>query len=74
MISPLVVTPATSLGTPPVVSGEVTLKDFSFDMPDVIPTGPTTLHVTNAGPGNPHEFAVLKLKPEPPLTTPATRS
>jgi plastocyanin len=63
MISPLVVTPASTMGTPPTVSGEVTLKDFSIEMPDVISTGPTTLHVTNAGPGNPHELALVKLKP-----------
>jgi hypothetical protein len=63
MIKPLIVTPADAMGEAPATSGTVTLKDFSIDMPDVVPTGPTTYHVVNEGPGQPHEYAIVKLNP-----------
>ena len=63
MIRPLVVTPASTVAAAPAASGEITLRDFQFQMPDVVPAGPVTYHVTNAGPGNPHEFAIVKLNP-----------
>jgi uncharacterized cupredoxin-like copper-binding protein len=63
MIKPLIVTPAASASAAPAASGTVTLRDFTIDMPEVVPAGPTTYHVVNEGPGQPHEFAIVKLKP-----------
>jgi hypothetical protein len=63
MIKPLIVTPSAAVGDAPATSGTVTLKDFSIDMPEVVPAGPTTYHVVNEGPGQPHEYAIVKLNP-----------
>src|SRR3954454_16127334 len=63
MIKPLIVTPPSTTSVPPATSGTVTLHDFTIDMPDVVPAGPTTYHVVNEGPGQPHEFAIVRLNP-----------
>jgi len=63
MLKPLVVTPSSAELVAPESSGTITLRDFTIDIPDVVPAGPTTLHVVNDGPGQPHEVAIVKLKP-----------
>jgi hypothetical protein len=63
MITPLIVTPSSNTSEPPATSGTVTLRDFTIDMPDVVPAGSTTYHLVTEGPGQPHEFAIVKLKP-----------
>jgi len=60
MLKPLqVVEPSTS-AAPPDVRGTFTMKDFSFDMPDVLPAGTATYKVVNVGPQM-HELNVLRL-------------
>jgi len=44
----------------PESTAEVMLKDFTFVLPNTIPSGPVTLKVTNQGP-QPHELDLLKL-------------
>jgi len=63
MIKPLIVTPASTTAAPPETRGTITLKDFTIDIPDVVPTGPATYHVVNEGPGQGHELAIVKLNP-----------
>lgn len=63
MIRPLVVTPSSTITAAPAATGKITLRDFQIQMPDIVPAGPTTYHVTNMGPGNPHELAIVKLNP-----------
>jgi uncharacterized cupredoxin-like copper-binding protein len=46
----------------PTSTGTLTMRDFGFDMPDKLASGPTTFTVTNAGP-QPHEMNILKLAP-----------
>src|SRR5262249_471282 len=46
----------------PEVQGTFTMRDFTFDMPATLPTGPATYEVVNAGPQL-HELNVLKLTP-----------
>src|SRR3954447_6973277 len=62
MIKPLIVTPSSAMSEPPASSGTVTLRDFTIEMPDVVPAGPATYRVVNEGPAQPHEFAIVKLK------------
>jgi len=45
---------------PPRSDIEVTLRDFSFDIPDTIKSGPLTYQVTNRGP-QAHEMVFVKL-------------
>lgn len=44
----------------PESTAEIMLKDFTFVLPNTIPSGPVTLKVTNQGP-QPHELDLLKL-------------
>jgi uncharacterized cupredoxin-like copper-binding protein len=46
----------------PQVNGTLTLRDFTFDIPDTIPAGKVTYKVVNQGP-QPHELNILKLAP-----------
>jgi len=65
MLKPVQVTQAASVpaGEPaPAVQGTFNMRDFGFDMPDVLAAGTATYKVTNAGP-QPHELNVLKLAP-----------
>lgn len=65
MLKPVQVTEAASspAGQPnPAAQGTFTMRDFGFDMPDVLAAGTATYKVTNAGP-QPHELNVLKLAP-----------
>src|SRR5207302_333770 len=50
------------LSLAPVAKQTFTLKDFSFEMPDVLPAGSETYKVVNVG-YQPHELNVLKLTP-----------
>lgn len=58
MLKPFEVAPPPSTAQAPQASGEVILKDFSFDVP-TIQAGERTLRVTNQGP-QVHEMAVLR--------------
>jgi hypothetical protein len=62
MLKPLQVTPSIAAPAPPHTDGTITLRDFSFDMPDSIAARRTVLKVTNEGP-QPHEVAIAKLEP-----------
>ncbi|MBV9355080.1 MAG: hypothetical protein JO023_06080 [Chloroflexi bacterium] len=60
MLKPIQVT---QLGTPaqaPIVAGTFMMKDFSFDMPSVLPVGAATYKVVNHGPQM-HELNIVKL-------------
>lgn len=58
MIKPFQVTPPPSTAQAPQASGEVILKDFSFEAPQ-IQAGERTLKVTNQGP-QVHEMAIIR--------------
>ncbi|MGD9891882.1 MAG: hypothetical protein AB7R89_29750 [Dehalococcoidia bacterium] len=58
MIKPFQVAPPPSTAQAPQASGEVILKDFSFEVP-TIQAGERTLKVTNQGP-QAHEMAVVR--------------
>jgi uncharacterized cupredoxin-like copper-binding protein len=58
MIRPFQVAPPPSTAQAPQASGEVILKDFSFEVPQ-IQAGERTLRVTNQGP-QVHEMAMLR--------------
>lgn len=63
MLKPLqVTTDVVPSGAAPEYSATLTMKDFSFDLPDTLPAGRATYRVVNAGP-QPHELGVLKLGP-----------
>jgi hypothetical protein len=67
MLKPIQVTPSPApAAVPPAVRGTFTLKDFAFEMPDVLPAGTATYKVVNAGPQM-HELNVLKLAPNKTL-------
>jgi hypothetical protein len=46
----------------PQSAGTLTMRDFTFDIPDTLPAGRNTFTVANAGP-QPHELNILKLAP-----------
>jgi hypothetical protein len=63
MLKPLTVTAgAADPSALPEVAGTMTLRDFTFDLPDRLPAGSVTYRVVNDGP-QPHELNVLKLAP-----------
>jgi uncharacterized cupredoxin-like copper-binding protein len=62
MLKPLHVTPSATAAAPPQTDGTITLKDFSFDMPDSVVARRTVWKVTNQGP-QAHEVAIAKLGP-----------
>ena len=63
MLKPVTVAQAGAQdATAPEAAGTMTLRDFGFDIPDVIPAGDVSYHVFNAGP-QPHELNILKLAP-----------
>jgi hypothetical protein len=63
MLKPLTVTPTGAQdATAPEVSGTMTLRDFSFEIPDTVPAGTVGYRVFNVGP-QPHELSILKLAP-----------
>src|SRR6266487_285641 len=51
---------ATTQVQPPKEDGTILLKDFSFVLPQSLPSGPVTLKVTNQGP-QAHEMDIVKL-------------
>jgi hypothetical protein len=61
MITQLTVTPSTGTqAQAPNDNGVIYLKDYSFQLPSSIPSGPVTLKVTNQGPQT-HEVAIVKM-------------
>jgi hypothetical protein len=63
MLKPLTVTSAPADPSAlPELAGTMTLRDFSFDMPEQVPAGRVTYKVANDGP-QPHELNILKLAP-----------
>ena len=64
MLKPLTVTAADAEPetAAPQSAGTLNMRDFSFDIPDVLPAGTATFTVANAGP-QPHELNILKLAP-----------
>lgn len=52
--------PSGTLPAEPAANGQVTLKDFSIDVPDSLSSGATTWKVWNNG-SQPHELALVKL-------------
>ena len=63
MVRPLLVTAPMTTTAPPDTAGTLVMRDFSFDMPEVIPAGPVTYRVDNQGPSQPHEIAFVRLAP-----------
>ena len=63
MVKPFLVTPAMAPVEPPAIVGTISLRDFTFDMPDTIAAGRSVYAVTNEGPAQPHEVAFVKLAP-----------
>jgi hypothetical protein len=63
MVRPLVVTNASEMVEAPAALGTITMRDFMFDLPEVIPSGRATYRVVNEGPGQPHEVAIARLAP-----------
>ncbi|MHB8646784.1 MAG: hypothetical protein ACYDAR_13420 [Thermomicrobiales bacterium] len=63
MYKSVTVTGTAGEAMPPTADGTVTMKDFAFDLPDVITQAkPLTLQVVNNGPSE-HEMALFKLLP-----------
>lgn len=63
MYKSFTVTGTAAAATPPAADGTVTLKDYTFGLPDVITQAkPLTLQVVNNGPSE-HEMALFKLLP-----------
>jgi hypothetical protein len=63
MLKPVTVTSAPAdPSVLPELAGTVTMRDFSFDMPEQVPAGRVTYKVVNDGP-QPHELNILKLAP-----------
>jgi len=63
MLKPMTVTSAPAdPNAAPELAGTLTMRDFSFDMPQQVPAGRSTYRVVNEGP-QPHELNVLKLAP-----------
>ncbi len=61
MVAPLTVTGDMPPNQPePVADGTVTLRDFSFVLPDAIKPGPQTWKIVNEG-QQPHEIGLIKL-------------
>jgi hypothetical protein len=63
MVMPLVVTEPAIAADPPVTVGTMELRDFTFEMPEVVPSGRVTYRVANEGPAQPHEIAIVRLTP-----------
>jgi hypothetical protein len=61
MIKSLKVEAGENAATEPTASLDVRLQDYSFNMPESLPAGATTIKVTNDGP-EPHEFNILRLE------------
>ncbi len=61
MIQSLKVEEGVKPASEPKFDLSVNLKDFTFEMPDSLPSGKITIRVTNDGP-EPHEFNILKLQ------------
>ncbi len=49
-----------STAGPPASQGKLTMRDFSFEMPDALPIGRTTYEVSNVG-VQPHELVVVRI-------------
>ncbi len=63
MRMPLTVTAPTAAAPPmPAVNGAITMFDFNFTMPDIVPAGRSMYTVTNTG-AQYHEFGVGRLLP-----------
>jgi hypothetical protein len=63
MVKPVRVTaPAAAAAAPtPVAAGTIVMKDFTFDVPETVPTGRAVYRVNSTGPTQPHEAAIVKL-------------
>jgi hypothetical protein len=61
MITSLKVEAGKNTTTEPTAGLDVRLQDYSFNMPESLPAGATTIKVTNVGP-EPHEFNILRLE------------
>jgi hypothetical protein len=64
MLKPMTVVPADAQPEidAPRSAGTLTMRDFTFDIPDTLPAGQRTFTVSNAGP-QPHELNLLRLAP-----------
>jgi hypothetical protein len=63
MLKPLTVKPTRAQdATAPEVSGTMTLRDFSFEIPDAVPGGTVTYWVVDVGP-QPHVLNIVKIAP-----------
>jgi len=60
MLKPIQVVAAGNAEPEPGARGVLTMSDFRFEMPDVLPSGEQTYRVVNAGP-QPHELNVVRL-------------
>lgn len=59
MVKPFAVSDSGSRAPEPEAAGTITLRDFSFELPQLL-AGPNTLMVMNEGP-QPHEITILRL-------------
>lgn len=60
MIKSLTVEDRGDTASEPAAGLTVRLKDFTFDLPDTLSSGPLTVQVINEGP-EPHEFNIMRL-------------
>lgn len=62
MVKSLIVSPAAgAVAAEPKADLTIHLKDFVYEMPNTLPTGPQTIQVINDGP-EPHELNLLRLE------------
>ena len=69
MVQPFEVTASTQTTEEPRSDVDVTLEDFSIDMPATLPSGPMTFRVANEG-GQAHEILLLQEGDDPDRHTP----
>lgn len=64
MVKPIQVTPPAAVAAAqPSARETLAMKDFAFDMPDVLPAGRNTFRIVSAGPTQPHELQFARLQP-----------
>lgn len=62
MVLPLTVTVPSATVSAPVVTGTITMSDFTFEMPATLPAGRILYRVVNQGPQT-HEWNLIQLAP-----------
>ena len=64
MVKPFQVTAPPAAAAPaPTARETITMRDFTYEMPDTLPAGRNTYRTVSAGPTQPHEIQFARLQP-----------